>query len=137
MLLAPLDILRLDLHTFGFGVDHEQQHHLVAHQMETDDSGTAALTGILALPTHLARAVSAWNHVACTWVLGDEIDERLALLSRPGGVSLFLERGRLDNDAYFLTVHPNNHRQLVAVADARTGDASNHRPALTQTGRTL
>jgi hypothetical protein len=101
MLSAPFDVFRLDIRAFGLGVDHDQQHNLVSYQVEVDDARTSALTGPLALPTHLARTVSTRDHVAGIRVLGDEVDERLALLSGSDCVGLLLERRSFNHGAHF------------------------------------
>lgn len=67
---------------------------------------------------HLPRTFRTRDHVTDIGALGDEIDERLALLSGPDCIGLLLERGRFDHGAHDLSVHPDNWFQAL---DAITG----------------
>ena len=75
MLSAPLDVLGFDIRAFGLGVDHDQQHKFVSHQVEADDTRTAALSGSSEMPTHLARPISTRDHVAgfCMQAMNSEL----------------------------------------------------------------
>ena len=120
MSLTPLDVLRLYVGLHRFGIDHHQQHDLIVGKVEINHPHAAALAFSRAAPAHLACPVRARNDVACTWIVGNPVDECFALRIAPYCLRLFLNAA-VSTTVCILDCTPIKSRQMPASGVSRNG----------------